>query len=169
MKKKKFKQNKNNKKNNTDNKKNLYDDIIVLKRKPSLKKKRKPEEPIEKIEYPKYTCSKCGEEIKELSSAIGDKDTGNPLHFKCVFEFLKNSEDLKEKEDLIYIGNGNFAIVHIENPNNKKNFKILRLIEWENKNQEYPWKKEIAHLASQAWPNPFIGCDGGTAFSNEEA
>lgn len=179
MKKKRFRQNKNNNKNNNNRNQNnnnnnkkkerLYDDIIVLKRKTSPKKKKTPEEPIQKIEFPKYMCSKCNTEIKEISSALGDKETGEPTHFKCVFEFLKNSEEIKDKEELIYIGHGNFAIVNIPNPKNRKEFKIIKLIEWENKNKEYPWKRELAELASKTWENPFIGCEPKTTSDDEDA
>lgn len=111
--------------------------------------KKPPEQPVEKIIYPKFICSKCGKPIEELNSAIGDKETGNPVHFECVIEFLKKAESLKEKEEIIYIGNGNFAIAFFEVPQNRKNFKITKLIPWEEKGKDYSWKADIANLASK--------------------
>lgn len=110
---------------------------------------KKKETPIKKIDYPQYVCTKCGQPIEDISSAISDKETGNPIHFTCVIEFLKNAETLKEKEEIIYIGNGNFAIVYFENPKIRKKFKIVKLIEWEDKNKNYSWKTDIAELASR--------------------
>ncbi|UTC66082.1 MULTISPECIES: hypothetical protein [unclassified Treponema] len=102
-----------------------------------------------KIEYPEYTCTKCGEIIQDLSSAIADKESGLPVHFDCVIEFLKNAEELKTGEEIIYIGNGNFAVAYFENPKIRKNFKIIKLIEWEDKNKLYQWKKDISELTSK--------------------
>lgn len=117
------------------------------------KKNRTPQtqnkEPaIKKIEYPEYTCPKCGQIIKELSSAISDKDSGLPVHFDCVIEFLKKAEELKPGEEVIYIGNGNFAVAFFENPKIRKKFEIKKLIEWEDKNKVYQWKKAISELTS---------------------
>lgn len=102
-----------------------------------------------KIEFPAPVCPKCGQTIKDITSAISDKNTGNPVHFDCVIDFLKKSETLNESEEVIYIGAGNFAVVYFENPKIRKNFKIIKLIEWENKNQANEWKSEIAELASK--------------------
>ena len=101
-----------------------------------------------KIKYPEYKCTKCGEIIQDLSSAIADKESGLPVHFDCVIEFLKKAEELKEGEEIIYIGNGNFAVAYFENPKVRKNFKIIKLIEWEDKNKLYQWKKDISELTS---------------------
>ena len=103
---------------------------------------------LKKIEYPEYKCTKCGEIIQDLNSAIADKESGQPVHFDCVIGFLKKAEELKEGEEIIYIGNGNFAVAYFENPKIRKNFKIIKLIEWEDKNQLYQWKKDISELTS---------------------
>lgn len=104
---------------------------------------------LKKIEYPEYKCTKCGEVIQDLSSAISDKESGLPVHFDCVIEFLRKAENLKEREEVIYIGNGNFAVAYFENPKIRKNFKIIKLIEWEDKNKLYQWKKDISELTSK--------------------
>ena len=101
-----------------------------------------------KIEWPSAICEKCGKEIKDLNTALSDKNTGNPIHFDCILEFIKNTEEIKENEEVIYIGNGNFAIVTFENPKTRKNFKIIKSIEWELKNENHQWKDEIKKLAS---------------------
>lgn len=105
-------------------------------------------EPIKKIVWPEPVCEKCGQVIKDMTLAISDKHTGNPVHFECVLQFLKNSEELKEGEELLYIGNGNFAILWFEDPKIRKHFKIRKLIEWEEKNSESEWRIEMAKLGS---------------------
>lgn len=101
-----------------------------------------------KIEWPRVVCEKCGKEIKDLNTALSDKNTGNPIHFDCILEFIKDSEEIKENEEVIYIGSGNFAIVTFENPKIRKSFKIVKHIEWEEKNELHAWKDEIKELAS---------------------
>lgn len=110
--------------------------------------KKKPLEPIAKIEWPEHLCEKCGELITDLTQALSDKTTGNPVHFECILSFLKNSEELKEKEEVVYIGNGNFAVVYFENPRVRSSFKIVKLIEWEDTDKEYAWRNEVANLGS---------------------
>ncbi len=143
MNKKKFKQNKKQKNNiaaqNAD----------ILPKKQKQPSARKSELQVKKIEYPEFICPRCGNPIEDLSAAIADKESGQPIHFNCVIEFLQKAEELKENEEIIYIGNGNFAVVYFENPKFRKKFKIMRLIEWEDKNKTYPWKSEIADLASR--------------------
>lgn len=101
-----------------------------------------------KIEWPKMVCEKCGKEIKDLNTALSDKNTGNPVHFDCILNFIKSSEEVKENEEVVYIGNGSFAIVVFENPRIRKKFKIIKYIEWEEKNKKYQWRDEIKQLAS---------------------
>ena len=101
-----------------------------------------------RIEWPKIICEKCEKEIKDLNTALSDKNPGNPVHFDCILEFIKNSEEIKTNEELIYIGNGNFAIVVFENPRIRRKFKIIKSIEWEEKSKSYQWKDAIKELAS---------------------
>lgn len=110
--------------------------------------KRKSVEPLAKIEWPEYFCEKCGEPITDLTQALSDKESGKPVHFECILSFLKNSEELKEQEEVVYIGNGNFAVVYFDNPKIRSKFKIVKLIEWEESKKTYEWRVEVANLGS---------------------
>ena len=101
-----------------------------------------------KIAWPEHICKKCGLPIKDPTLAMSDKITGLPIHFDCVLKFLKQSEELKEKEELIYIGSGKFAIVYFENPKIRKYFKIVKLIEWEDGEKTSEWRLEMLKLGS---------------------
>ena len=143
--------NKNNNKQN--NYKETGKDVSKQKKKTPYNSatstfKTRKKEVFAKIEWPKTICEKCGKEIKDLTTALSDKNTGNPIHFDCILEFIKNSEEIKEGEEVIYIGNGNFAIVVFENPKIRKKFKIIRYVEWEEKNNSLQWKTKIKELAS---------------------
>lgn len=122
-----------------------------LSKKPSSRSyntKKKPLEPIRKIEWPEHLCDKCGKPITDLTQALSDKSTGQPVHFECILSLLKNTEELKEKEEIVYIGHGNFAIVYFENPRIRSKFKIVKLIEWEDRSKTVEWQVEIAKLGS---------------------
>ena len=110
--------------------------------------KKKPLEPIHKIEWPEHNCEKCGKPIVDLTQALSDKSTGKPVHFECILAFLRESEVLKEKEEIVYIGHGNFAVVYFENPKIRSKFQIIKLIEWEDRTKPYQWRDEVAELGS---------------------
>lgn len=94
-------------------------------------------------------CPKCGQPIADMTNAIADKETGTPMHFDCVIAKLSETEKLEPKQSITYIGQGRFAVVTFENPRELKNFKIERIIEWEERNKTFEWRQEMADLYSQ--------------------
>ena len=91
-----------------------------------------------------FTCARCGKPIKDLSAALADKTDGNPVHFDCVLNFLKQNETLQENEAVTYIGQGRFAVIKYASMVTMKEFTIVRIIEWEDKNQRAEWRDIIA-------------------------
>lgn len=91
-----------------------------------------------------FTCARCGKPIKDLSAALADKTDGKPVHFDCVLNFLKQNETLHENEALSYIGQGRFAVIKYASMVTMKEFTIVRIIEWEDKNQRAEWRGTIA-------------------------
>ena len=75
-------------------------------------------------------CPACGKPIEDMSSAIADKASGQPMHFA-------------------YIGQGRFAVITRENPSDAKHFKIEKIIEWEDRNNPGAWRGEMAELFSK--------------------
>lgn len=120
------------------------------KRKPPQKNvfKAKKEEPPKKIPWPEPVCEKCGKPIKDIAFAVSNKTSGEPVHFDCVLNFLKDSEELQDNEEILYMGGGNFAVVWFENPNIRKHFKIRKLIEWEVEGKTREWRQAIVKLGS---------------------
>jgi hypothetical protein len=50
-----------------------------------------------------------------------------------------------EKGDAVtYIGGGRFGVVHFNNPQDTRNFKIKRIIEWEDKGNRAEWRQTVA-------------------------
>ena len=91
-----------------------------------------------------FTCARCGKPIKDLSAALADKEDGQPVHFDCVLDFLKQTETLHENEAISYIGQGRFAVIKYASMVTMKEFTIVRIIEWEDKNQRAEWRGTIA-------------------------
>jgi hypothetical protein len=91
-----------------------------------------------------FTCARCGKPIKDLSAALADKTDGNPVHFDCVLHFLQQNETLREDEAILYIGQGRFAVIKYASMVTMKEFTIVRIIEWEDKNQRAEWRNTIA-------------------------
>ena len=60
-------------------------------------------------------CSWCGKPIKDISSAISDKDSGAPVHFDCVISKIALGEKLEKGESITYIGGGRFGIISFAN------------------------------------------------------
>ena len=91
-----------------------------------------------------FTCARCGKPIKDLSAALADKENDQPVHFDCVLDFLKQTEILHENEAISYIGQGRFAVIKYASMVTMKEFTIVRIIEWEDKNQRAEWRGKIA-------------------------
>ena len=92
-------------------------------------------------------CPWCGKPIRDISSAIADKDTGNPVHFDCVTARITFGERLEKGDTVAYIGGGRFAIVSFGSPgapsSTERNFTIKKIIEWENKDKKTEWRSVI--------------------------
>jgi len=92
------------------------------------------------IERPKWTppkmrtdpvpvsdCHWCGKPIRDISSAIADKDSGAPVHFDCVISRITFGEKLEKGEVVTYIGGGRFGIICFDGsalPNKDSNAKL---------------------------------------------
>ncbi|MCL2180232.1 MAG: hypothetical protein FWB83_03805 [Treponema sp.] len=105
-----------------------------------------PELPTNPITTP--DCKWCGKPIKDITTAICDKETGHPVHFDCVIERIINMENLETNDNVCYIGGGRFGIVHYNNPPDMRDFTIKKIFEWENKDSNSEWRKPISEYYS---------------------
>jgi len=93
---------------------------------------------------PTALCAWCGKQIKEISTAISDPDSGQPVHFDCIIDKIVERENLETGDTVSYIGNGRFGIVHYNNPPDTRDFKIKKIYEWENRENRAEWRTEIS-------------------------
>ena len=96
-------------------------------------------------------CSnvKCGQPITEIASAIADKNSGEPIHFDCALNEVKQAEPTGENEKIAYIGQGRFAVLSYENIRDQRHFTIKKIIEWESREQQSQWREELSGLYSK--------------------
>ena len=93
-------------------------------------------------------CPWCGKQINDITTAICDKDTGNPVHFDCVLARITEMETLEINDNVCYIGGGRFGIVHYNNPPDTRDFTIKKIFEWELKDNINEWRKPISEYFS---------------------
>ena len=104
---------------------------------------------IQDVKAREIICPKCGQPITDIASAIADKSTGEPLHFDCVLNQVKESEPTDENEKVAYIGQGRFAVLQYENIRDQRHFTIKKIIEWEERDKKSEWRDEFSSLYSK--------------------
>jgi hypothetical protein len=92
---------------------------------------------------PAPDCPWCGKPIKDLSTAIADKSSGQPVHFDCVAARIGEGEILETGDAVCYIGGGRFGIIHYNNPPDTRDFRIKKIFEWENRDNRSEWRQSI--------------------------
>ena len=102
-----------------------------------------PEPPADPL--PAADCPWCGKPIRDMSSAITETGSGQPVHFDCVIQRLGSSEKLESGDSISYIGGGRFAVVHFGSAPGSRKFVIKKIFEWENKENRSEWRKSICN------------------------
>ncbi|MDR2745929.1 MAG: hypothetical protein LBB77_00655 [Treponema sp.] len=129
----------------------FHDPERILYDRPKWKAPQLSTEPI-----PHPVCPYCGKPIKDIAAAITDKATGQPVHFDCAAARIAEGETLESGDAVVYIGGGRFGIVHFPgmirdtlqgrrngDDYNTRNFQIKKILEWEDKENRAPWRKDI--------------------------
>jgi hypothetical protein len=92
-----------------------------------------------------------------MFTAIADRDSGEPVHFECAAARIAEGETLEKGDAVTYLGGGRFGVVHFPgmirdalrggrrggDEYDTKNFRIKKIVEWENKEDRSPWRKNI--------------------------
>jgi hypothetical protein len=94
--------------------------------------------------FPVPDCPYCGKPIKDLASALSDKNSGAMVHFDCVLSRIAENEVLEKGDAVTYIGGGRFGIVHFSSPSDSRKFMIKKIFEWEDKENRAEWRKFVA-------------------------
>ena len=128
---------------------NLFSESKFEKNRTSLHERPQwtaPELPANPITTP--DCAWCGKQIKDITTAISDKETGRPVHFDCVLARIAEMENLDINDSVCYIGGGRFGIIHYNNPPDTRDFSIKKIFEWEVKEKDNEWRRPISEYFS---------------------
>jgi hypothetical protein len=98
-----------------------------------------PTEPL-----PMPDCSYCGKPIRDIATAVDDKATGAPAHLDCIIKRLTETERVEKGDAIAYIGGGRFGVVHFDGSHDKPAFRILKIFEWEQKDNRAEWRKKVS-------------------------
>ena len=93
---------------------------------------------------PSPDCPYCGKPIRDIASALTDRESGMAVHFDCIIALIANDEILEKGDVVAYIGGGRFGIVHFNNPGEIKKFTIKKILEWENKDNRAIWRNIVS-------------------------
>jgi hypothetical protein len=101
------------------------------------------------VPLPSGDCPLCGKPIKDIAQAITDKSSGSPAHFDCIIARIAQGETLDRGDAVAYIGGGRFGVIHYDSPQDntaqgRRDFKITKILEWENKENRAEWRKTVA-------------------------
>ena len=92
-------------------------------------------------------CPWCGKPIRDISMAISDRGSEDPVHFECVAARIAGGETLEKGDVVTYIGGGRFGVVCFGGSGAShaagRDFRIKKVIEWENKDKRAEWRSLI--------------------------
>lgn len=93
-------------------------------------------------EVPASLCPICQKPVRELSSAIGYRETGEPAHFDCVLRLLRDEHHPGENEKICYLGNGSFGIVQFRGSSGSPlRFFVRKRIQYEKTDSVPDWRR----------------------------
>ncbi len=88
-------------------------------------------------------CPICGKPVRELSSAVTHRASGQPAHFDCIVRELRESNEIGAEEKVCYLGGGSFGVLEFPPPGGQSRFVIKRRIQYEEKETPHDWKKPL--------------------------
>lgn len=111
--------------------------------------RKEKEKNILEIKNREIICPKCGQQITDITSALTDKQSGQPIHFDCALSEVSKNENLAENEKIAYIGQGRFGVLSYENIRDQRHFTIKKIIEWEDRENKAGWRNELSEAYSK--------------------
>jgi hypothetical protein len=106
------------------------------------RRRRKPPRPAVAVDFP--ACPVCQKAVRELHAAITHRESGQPAHFDCILQLLRDSNDLQESEKICYLGKGSFGIVQFRQNAGPMHFLIRKRIQYEQTDGFPDWRRNTA-------------------------
>lgn len=96
-----------------------------------------------------------GKAIDNIYTAMTHRDSEQPVAFDTVIEQLRNAENLSERQQLIYVGSGQFGIYDEVEEGGKKRLVLQRKVTYEDSHHKPDWRRELAPGISRDYkPTP---------------
>ena len=94
------------------------------------------------IEFP--LCPVCQKAVRDLTSAITHKESGQPAHFDCILKALRSDNAVQQHEKICYLGKGSFGIVQFREHSGRPSFFIRKRIQYEETEPIPEWRQKPA-------------------------
>ena len=106
------------------------------------RRRRRSQRPAVAIDYP--ACPICQKAVRELHAAITHRESGQPAHFDCILQLLRESTDLQDSEKICYLGKGSFGVVQFRQNAGPMRFLIRKRIQYEQTDGFPDWRRSTA-------------------------
>ncbi len=116
------------------------------------KKQEAAPAPLKRRVFPALLCDACGKKVPSPQEAV--VYDGNALHFACVRARLVEQYELAEGEDIIYIGQGNFARVRFTD-SKRTSFTSIERIPIESEADRYEFVRFLEYNEDPPWEIDF--------------
>lgn len=103
------------------------------------RRSRAPKKP----QLPAVICSICEKPIDIISTAVSGFQKEEIAHIECVIGHLEESQDLTDRQKVVYIGQGSFAVVEYKNAQKHGSFTVVKKIAHEDGEQKKQLKASI--------------------------
>jgi hypothetical protein len=85
-----------------------------------------------------------GKAIDNIYTAMTHRESEQPVSFDTIIEQLRNAENLDERQQLIYVGSGQFGVYDEVEEGGKKRLVLNRKIVYEDSHHKPDWRRELA-------------------------
>ena len=89
-------------------------------------------------------CPVCGNPVRDLKTAILERESGQPAHFDCIARELAKTEHLEKDERISYLGKGTFGVISYRETGSPARHLIARRIQYEDPEMRAKWRAQGA-------------------------
>ena len=89
-------------------------------------------------------CPICRRAVRDLTSAITHRESGQPAHFDCILKVLRSDNAVQQQEKICYLGKGSFGIVQLRENSGRSSFLIRKRIQYEETEPVPEWRQKPA-------------------------
>jgi|GEM_PF-5731161 len=95
-------------------------------------KGQKKEKQVREPQKNPVICSMCSKPIEIISTAVSGLESGEIAHLECMAKHYEKVEQVNERQRVLYVGQGSFAVVEYKNAHKQGSFSIVKRITHED-------------------------------------